>query len=314
MIGQFLLSDFGTDLTAEAAAGRLEPVVGRDPEIGRVIRVLARKTKANPLLLGPPGVGKTAVVEGLAARIVAGAAPADFTWRSVFSLNLGSLLAGTGYRGDFEKRLSDLVDALRRPGSQRILFIDELHLLGRAGQSEGGLDAANLLKPLLARGELPCIGASTPEEWADMIARDTALERRFQPIEIREPSSELALQMMRGLRHRFERHHGVEIADDALTAAIEHSAADAPGRRLPDRAIDLLDEACAMLRLNAHVPASAELAAAESDLARAQAAFDLDGYARARSRVCARVGIRPRPRVDVAAILAARCCSRERLE
>jgi ATP-dependent Clp protease ATP-binding subunit ClpA len=305
MPASFQLSQFGADLTAEARAGRLDPVAGRDAEIARLIRVLARKTKNNPILLGPPGVGKTAIVEGLAARMIAGTVPADLARRSLFSLNLGSLLAGTGYRGDFEQRLRDLVETLRRPGSNRLLFVDEIHLLGRAGKSEGGLDAANLLKPLLARGELPCIGASTAEEWGEMVSRDPALERRFQPIEIAEPSPELALEMLRGLRPRFERHHHVEISDEALTAAIERSAVIAPGRKLPDRAVDLLDEACAMLRLSepaAH--ASPELHAAEAQLASASARFDLATVAHIRSRVIPKLRSVTRPRLDASAIVS----------
>jgi ATP-dependent Clp protease ATP-binding subunit ClpA len=236
--------------------------------------------------------------------MIAGAVPPDLARRSLFSLNLGSLLAGTGYRGDFEKRLRDLVETLRRPGAQRLLFIDEIHLLGRAGKSEGGLDAANLLKPLLARGELPCIGASTAEEWGELVARDPALERRFQPVTIAEPSPELALQMLRGLRDRFERHHGVEITDDALAAAIEHSAITAPERRLPDRAIDLLDEACAQLRLAAPATASPERHVAESQLAYAVSTFDLPTYAHLRSRVIPRLQSAPRPRLDPTAIFS----------
>jgi len=305
----FRLQEFGVDLTAEARAGRLDPVAGRDREINRAVRILARKTKNNPLLLGPPGVGKTAIVEGLALKMIAGEVPAELAGRSLYSLNLGSLLAGTGYRGDFEQRLRDLIAELRRPGSARVLFIDEIHLLGRAGKSEGGLDAGNLLKPLLARGELPCIGASTPVEWSSLVATDTALERRFQSIEVAEPDAAGALVMLRGLRQRFEHHHRVEILDEALSTAIEHSALVAPGRYLPDRAIDLLDEACAMQRLAPEAGASGDILEAEGQLARAVAKFDLTTVARLRARVLPLLqAAQTRPVVNRAAVLAAAPC------
>jgi ATP-dependent Clp protease ATP-binding subunit ClpB len=296
------LHDFGVDLTAQARAGRLDPVFGREAEIGRVMRILARKTKNNPVLLGDPGVGKTAVVEGLAQRMAIGDVPADLARMSVFSLNLGNLLAGTGYRGDFEQRLRDVVNELRKPGSGRLLFVDELHLLGKAGRSEGGLDAGNLLKPLLARGELPCIGASTPDEWQELVSRDPALERRFQPVEVREPSPDQALEILRGLRYRYEQHHGVEITDDALRAAVQRSAEVAPNRRLPDRAVDLLDEACAMLRLEQDSAADPRIADAQRRLAGAQARFDLSTFARVRYRVLPALCAARRPRLDVDAI------------
>ena len=301
----FRLEDFGVDLTAAARAGRLDPMAGRDAEVARMVRVLARKTKNNPLLLGEPGVGKTAIVEGLALRIAENHVPQDLADRSLFSLNLGSLLAGTGYRGDFEERLRELVAQLRKPGARRILFIDEIHLLGRAGKSEGGLDAGNLLKPLLARGELPCIGASTPSEWGELVARDPALERRFQPIEVNEPSAAQALDMLRGLRAHFERHHSVEISDDALEAAIARSAAAMPGRRLPDRAVDLLDEACAMLRLSQGLPAAPEFAGAHAKLAAAERAFDLHAVARIKFRVLPALRHAARPRLDAAGVALA---------
>jgi ATP-dependent Clp protease ATP-binding subunit ClpB len=296
------LSDFGVDLTARARAGRLDPVFGRNPEIGRVIRILARKTKNNPLLVGEPGVGKTAIAEGLAHRIVTGQVPRDMADVTLFSLNLGSLLAGTGYRGDFEQRLQDLIAELRRPGVRRLLFIDELHLIGRAGKSEGGLDAGNLLKPLLARGELPCIGASTPVEWAQMVARDPALERRFQPVLVDEPTAADTLAMLHGLRPRYERHHGVEIADEALQAAVDLSIALQPGRRLPDKAIDLLDEACAMLRLSAPASVSGERDTFDRELAVAEDRFDLEAVARLRYQVLPTIAPLDRPRLEAAAI------------
>ena len=297
------LEQFGTDHTAGARADRLDPVYGRDAEIARVIRILARKTKNNPVLLGEPGVGKTAIVEGLARRIVHGEVPPDLRDVTLFSLNLGSLLAGTGYRGDFEQRLQELVAQLRKPGTRRLLFIDELHLLGRAGKSEGGLDAGNLLKPLLARGELPCIGASTPAEWADMVSRDPALERRFQPVEIGEPTPEQALVILRGLRPRYEQHHHVEITDDALVAAVEQSIVLFPNRRLPDKAVDLLDEACAMLRLSQPAQPSPELLDAQRDLAAAAHLFDLNAVARIKHQVIPSISSPERPVMLRAAIL-----------
>lgn len=299
----FRLEEFGTDLTAAALAGKLDPVAGREAEIDRVIRILARKTKNNPLLLGDPGVGKTAIVEGLAVRMASGAVPPDLARRTLFSLHLGNLLAGTSYRGDFEGRLRELVATLRRPGALRILFVDEIHLLGRAGKSEGGLDAANLLKPLLARGELPCIGASTPEEWGSLVAADPAMERRFQPLLVAEPTPEQAILMLRAVRTHFERHHQVEIMDDALVAAIQISAVTMPERRLPDRAIDVLDEACAMLRLAQNAAMSPEVLAATAQLESAERVFDLNAVARLRYRVLPGLRRVARPRLDAAGIL-----------
>ncbi len=296
------LSDYGIDLTARARAGRLDPVFGREREIARVVRVLARKTKNNPVLIGEPGVGKTAIVEALAHRIVEGRVPADLADVTLFSLNLGSLLAGTSYRGDFEERLQALVAELRRPGLRRLLFVDELHLLGKAGRSDGGLDAGNLLKPLLARGELPCIGASTPAEWRGMVERDPALERRFQPVEVGEPTVTETLAMLRGLRDRYERHHGVEITDDALQAAIERSIATMPNRRLPDKAVDLLDEACALLRLGNEERATPDWLAAQGALAAAQDRFDLDAVARIKYQVIPSLRPPSRPQLTPAAI------------
>ena len=198
MTRTFQLDDFGVDLTMQARTGRLDPVVGRQNEIERMVMILGRKGKNNPVLLGEPGVGKTAVVEGLAQWMVAGRVPNHLRSKTIYGLNLGQLLAGTSFRGDFEQRLQDLVKELRRAGANRLLFIDEIHLLGRAGRSEGGLDAANLLKPLLARGELPCIGASTAAEWANMVAADPALERRFQPVEVCEPTAPETTEILKG--------------------------------------------------------------------------------------------------------------------
>ncbi|PTX98487.1 AAA family ATPase [Opitutus sp. ER46] len=298
----FRLHDFAIDLTARARAGLLDPVLGRDREIERLLRILARKTKNNPVLLGEPGVGKTAIVEGLAQRIVSVAPPSHLAEVTVYALNLGSVLAGTSYRGDFEQRLQQLIAELRRPGSRRLLFVDELHLLGRAGRSEGGLDAGNLLKPLLARGELPCIGASTPDEWQQLVALDPALERRFQPVTVAEASPAQTLQILRGLRARYEGHHGVEITEDALHAAIDHAVARDRTRRLPDKAIDLLDEACAMVRLARGLDATPEWTLAERALSAAAEAFDLSAYAHLRSRVIPALRPTSRPQVDAAAI------------
>ncbi len=304
----FALEDVGVDLTAEAAAERLDPVYGREREIGRVLRILSRKTKNNPVLLGDPGVGKTAIVEGLATRMALGEVPAGLAQYRLFSLDLGRLLAGTSYRGDFEQRLRDLVQELREPGALRILFIDEVHLLGKAGRSEGGLDAANLLKPLLARGTLPCIGATTPREWADFVATDPALERRFQPVVVREPSPEQTVSMLATLKCRFESHHGVRIDGAALAAAAEYPRRG--GRKLPDCAVDLLDEACALIRLQQTSEVdSPEFAVAEARLAAAENAFQLEEVAHLRFRVLPRLRAEGRGRavVDAEAVrMAAR--------
>lgn len=285
---KFSLEEYGVDLTAASKAGKLDPVIGREKEIERMIRILARKTKNNPLLLGEPGVGKTAVVEGLAERIVRGAVPRELAGKTVFSLNLGNLLAGTGYRGDFEQRLQDLIAELRKEGTDRLLFVDEIHLLGKAGKSEGGLDAGNLLKPLLARGELPCIGASTPAEWAEMVGKDPALERRFQPVDIPEPTPDEAFQILLGVRSRYERHHGVQITDRALLAAVELSVARMPNRRLPDKAFDLVDEGCAWLRMQqagSTTAATAEIAGIDRQIVEARNRYDLEEYARLQYQV-----------------------------
>jgi ATP-dependent Clp protease ATP-binding subunit ClpB len=279
----FRIEDFGVDLCALARAGRLDPVAGRRCLIARIAQVLARKSKRNPLLLGEPGVGKSALVEGLAQLMVSDEAPLHLRGLRIFSLHLGSIVAGTAYRGDFEQRLRGLIGELSRPGSGRILFVDEIHLLDRAGRSEGGLDAANLLKPLLARGALACIGATTSDEWACMAARDPALARRFLPIPVPEPSLAEALEMLRALRPRLEQHHGVEIPDEALEWAMAPSSS-ATGR-LPDRAIDRLDGACACLRLRAGTAALPEEALALASLKSALHRFDLGEVARLRHRV-----------------------------
>lgn len=282
------LEDFGRDLTAEAREGKLDPVIGRKAEMDQVILILARKTKRNPILLGEPGVGKTAVAEGLAHRIVEGTVPPHLRGKTLYSLSLGALLAGTGFRGDFEQRMQDLVDELKKPGAQRLLFIDEIHLLGKAGRSEGGMDAANFLKPLLARGEMACMGATTSLEWKEMIDRDPAMERRFMPVQVKEPSYEEAIEILRGLRPRFERHHGVQITDEALVMAVRVSMEQAPTRRLPDKAVDRLDEACARLQLQQHAhgrarsEADPRLGQLKTELDAAMDKFDLDQVAQLR--------------------------------
>jgi ATP-dependent Clp protease ATP-binding subunit ClpC len=239
---------YTTDLTARVKAGKVDPVIGRHQEIERVIRILSRKTKNNPVLIGEPGVGKTAIAEGLAQRIVAGEVPETLKDATVLALDLGALLAGTKYRGEFEERLKGLIDALQQK-SDVILFIDELHTVIGAGSAEGGTDAANLLKPALARGELRCVGATTLDEYRKHIEKDAALERRFQPVKVGEPSTDEAIAILRGLRDAYEAHHRVKIADEALVAAVKLSERFVTDRFLPDKAIDLLDEASAMLRL-----------------------------------------------------------------
>lgn len=243
----FRLEDHGEDLCALARAGSLDPLGGRGALLQRLSHVLARKTKRNPLLLGEPGVGKSALVEGLAQRIVAGEVPAHLAGRRIFSLSLGSLLGGTSYRGDFEKRLELMIRELLDPSARWLLFIDELHLLLKAGRGEGGLDAANMLKPLLARGGIACIGASTPCEWRSVLRQDPALGRRFVCIEVPEPSPEEALEMLRRLRPRLEAHHGLKIDETVLPLLIAEPRRK--GSHLPDCAIDRLDESCAKKRL-----------------------------------------------------------------
>jgi len=236
-----------TDLTALAEEGRLDPVVGREQEIERVIQVLARRTKNNPALIGEPGVGKTAIVEGLAQRIVAGDAPSVLLNKRVLQLDVGSLVAGTMYRGQFEERLKRVIDELKKSNS--ILFIDEMHMLVGAGAAGSSVDAANILKPALARGELQCIGATTLEEYRRYIESDAALERRFQPILIHEPTVEETIEILRGVAPLYEEHHRLRIADEALVAAARLSARYISDRYLPDKAIDLIDEAAARVRM-----------------------------------------------------------------
>ncbi len=243
------LSKFGRDLTEAAEQGKLDPVIGRDEEIRRVIQILSRRTKNNPVLIGEPGVGKTAIAEGLAQRIVAGDVPEGLKNRRVWSLDIGSLLAGAKYRGEFEERLKAVLTEIRESSGGVILFIDELHTIVGAGAAEGAVDAANLLKPMLARGELRCIGATTLDEYRKYIEKDAALERRFAPVLVDEPSLEDTIAILRGLKERYEAHHGVRIRDAALVAAAVLSQRYIADRFLPDKAIDLVDEAASGLRM-----------------------------------------------------------------
>jgi ATP-dependent Clp protease ATP-binding subunit ClpB len=242
------LEKYGRDLVAEARQGRMDPVIGRDEEIRRVIQILSRKTKNNPVLVGDPGVGKTAIVEGLAQRVVRGDVPEGLRDRTVFSLDLSSLLAGAKYRGEFEERLQAVLTEIKAAEGRILLFIDELHTVVGAGGGEGAMDAGNMLKPMLARGELHCIGATTLDEYRKHIEKDAALERRFQPVVVDEPSVPDTISILRGLRERFEVHHGVRIQDAALVAAATLSHRYITDRFLPDKAIDLVDEACAVIR------------------------------------------------------------------
>jgi ATP-dependent Clp protease ATP-binding subunit ClpB len=242
------LQKYGRDLVEEARNQKLDPVIGRDSEIRRVIRILSRKTKNNPVLIGEPGVGKTAIVEGLAHRIVRGDVPEGLKDKTIFSLDMGSLVAGAKYRGEFEERLKAVLNEIKEAQGRILLFIDELHNIVGAGKAEGSMDAGNMLKPMLARGELHCIGATTLDEYRKHIEKDAALERRFQPVLVDQPGVEDTISILRGLKERFEVHHGVKIQDAALVAAAVLSNRYITDRFLPDKAIDLVDEACAMIR------------------------------------------------------------------
>ena len=243
------LEKYSTDLTAAAKEGKLDPVIGRDQEIRRVIQILSRRTKNNPVLIGEPGVGKTAVVEGLAQRIVAGDVPTTLQGKKLISFDLGSMVAGSKYRGEFEERLKSVLNEIKNADGQIITFIDEIHTIVGAGAAEGSMDAGNMLKPMLARGELRLIGATTLDEYRENIEKDPALERRFQQVFVGEPSVEDTIAILRGLKQRYEAHHKVTIGDDALVAAATLSNRYIPGRQLPDKAIDLVDEAAAHLRM-----------------------------------------------------------------
>ena len=242
------LNKYGTDLVQRARDNKLDPVIGRDTEIRNVVRILSRKTKNNPVLIGEPGVGKTAIAEGLAQRIVRGDVPDGLKDKTIFSLDMGALIAGAKYRGEFEERLKAVLEEIRKSEGRIILFIDELHTIVGAGKTEGSMDAGNLLKPLLARGELHCIGATTLDEYRKYIEKDAALERRFQPVQVDEPTVEDTISILRGLKERYEVFHGVRIHDSALVAAATLSNRYITDRFLPDKAIDLVDEACALIR------------------------------------------------------------------
>ena len=245
------LKKYGTDLVERAREGKMDPVIGRDQEIRNVIRILSRKTKNNPVLIGEPGVGKTAIAEGLAQRIVRGDVPEGLKDKTIFSLDMGALVAGAKYRGEFEERLKAVLEEVRKSEGRILLFIDELHTIVGAGKTEGSMDAGNLLKPMLARGELHCIGATTLDEYRKYIEKDAALERRFQPVTVGEPSEDEAVAILMGIRDKYEAHHKVRITDDAIKAAVKMSVRYIGDRYLPDKAIDLIDEAASRVRLGA---------------------------------------------------------------
>ncbi len=244
-----VLEKYGRDIVALAKEGKIDPVIGRDEEIRRIIKILSRKTKNNPVLIGEPGVGKTAIIEGLARRIVANDVPSSLKNKTIFELDMGALVAGAKYRGEFEERLKAVLNKVKESDGNIIMFIDEIHLIVGAGKSDGALDASNMLKPMLARGDLHCIGATTLKEYREYIEKDTALERRFQKVLVSEPTVEDTISILRGIKERFELHHGVTITDNAIVAAATLSNRYITDRFLPDKAIDLIDEACASCRM-----------------------------------------------------------------
>ena len=278
-----MLQKFSRDLTALARDGKLDPVIGRDDEVRRVIQILSRRTKNNPVLIGDPGVGKTAIVEGLAQMIVAGSVPENLRGRQLLSIDLGAMVAGSKFRGEFEERLKGVMDEIKQAAGQVVVFIDELHTVVGAGAAEGAMDASNLLKPALARGELQCIGATTFDEYRKNIEKDAALERRFQPIIVGEPTVENTIGILKGLRERYEKHHRVKITDKAIEAAAQLSSRYVTERFLPDKAIDLIDEAGAAVRMDiSEMPE--DLREQEEDLERLVA----EGLAAAEARDYAR--------------------------
>ena len=283
------LDQLGIDLTAAARAGKLDPVIGRVKEIERVVQILSRRTKNNPALIGEPGVGKTAIVEGLAHRIAEGDTPETLEGKRLITLDMGAVVAGTKYRGEFEERLKKIIDEIKAAGNC-ILFIDEFHTIVGAGAAEGAVDAANLLKPSLARGELQCIGATTLDDYRKYVERDAALERRFQPVLVEEPSADQALDILRGVKERYEEHHKLKISDEALQAAVNLATRYIPDRFLPDKAIDLIDEAASRVRIQSRkIPISLKEARQMEDSARrdkdtALAAQEYDRAAELRER------------------------------
>ena len=276
------LDEFGRDLTEMARQGKLDPVIGRHGEVERVMQILARRTKNNPVLVGPPGVGKTAIVEGLAQRIIHGDVPDALRNKRIVSLDLAGLVAGTKYRGEFEERMKRVLEEVRKAQGEVVLFVDELHTLVGAGAAEGAIDASNIMKPALARGELQCIGATTMDEYRKYIERDAALERRFQPVQVREPSPEEAVQILKGLRDRYESHHRVIITDSAVESAVKLSSRYITDRFLPDKAIDLIDEAASRVKLQQTLPpmelrkAKGELEMIQKDIQSARQQNDFD--------------------------------------